>query len=109
MKANRSNDSNDWRIFKTLRNQVNYEIKQAKESYYKDAQNTNKGNSRETWRFINELRSKRPKCSSIKEIIHNGTSITNSDELSNAFNDHFSSIGPRLANEIPDTVGSPSH
>ena len=33
----------------------------------------------------------------------------NSDELSNAFNDHFSSIGPRLANEIPDTVASPSH
>ena len=78
MKANRSNYSNDWRIFKTLRNQVNYEIKQAKESYYKDALNTNKGiNSRETWRIINELRSKRPKCSSIKEIIHNGTSIIN--------------------------------
>jgi hypothetical protein len=62
---------------KLLRNQVNYEIKQAKESYYKDALNTNKGNSRETWRIINELRSKRPKCSSIKEIIHNGTSIIN--------------------------------
>ena len=29
--------------------------------------------------------------------------------MSNAFNDHFSSIGPRLANEIPDTVASPSH
>jgi hypothetical protein len=70
MKANRSNYSNDWRIFKTLRNQVNYEIKQAKESYYKDALNTNKGNSRETWRIINELRSKTPKCSSIKEIIY---------------------------------------
>ena len=54
MKANRSNDSNDWRIFKTLRNQVKYENKQAKESYYKDALNTNKGNSRETWRIINE-------------------------------------------------------
>ena len=58
---------------------------------------------------MNVLRSKRPKCSSIKEIIHNGTSIINSDQLSNAFNDHFSSIGPRLANEIPDTVASPSH
>ena len=31
----------------------------------------------------------------------NGSIISNSSELSNAFNDHFSTIGPRLANEIP--------
>ena len=75
MKASRSKDSNDWRMFKALRNQVNFEIKQAKVSFYRDALDSNKGNSRETWRIINELRSKRSKCSSIKEIVHNGTSI----------------------------------
>ena len=31
----------------------------------------------------------------------NGSIISNSSELSNAFNDHFSTIGSRLANEIP--------
>ena len=31
----------------------------------------------------------------------NGSIISNSSELSNAFNDHFSTIGPCLANEIP--------
>ena len=31
----------------------------------------------------------------------NGSIISNSSELSNAFNDHFSITGPRLANEIP--------
>ena len=31
----------------------------------------------------------------------NGSIISNSGELSNAFNDHFSTTGPRLANEIP--------
>ena len=31
----------------------------------------------------------------------NGAIISNSSELSNAFNDHFSTIGPRLVNEIP--------
>ena len=31
----------------------------------------------------------------------NGSIISNSSELSDAFNDHFSTIGPRLANEIP--------
>ena len=29
--------------------------------------------------------------------------------MSNAFNDHFSSIGPRLASEIPHNVASLSH
>ena len=108
MKASRSKDSNDWRMFKALRNQVimNFEIKQAKVSFYRDALDSNKGNSRETWRIISELRSKRSKCSSIKEIVHNGTSIINPDKLSNAFNDHFSSIRPRLANEIPHSVAS---
>ena len=45
----------------------------------------------------------------MKEIVHNGTSIYNSNDLSDAFNDHFSSVGPRLANEIPDNEDCPSH
>ena len=44
-----------------------------------------------------------------KGNVHNGTSIINPDELSKAFNDHFSSIGPRLGNEIPHNVASLSH
>ena len=36
-----------------------------------------------------------------KELKLNGSIISNSSELSNAFIDHFSTIGPRLANEIP--------
>ena len=37
----------------------------------------------------------------MKELKLNGSIISNSSELSNAFNDHFSAIGLRLANEIP--------
>ena len=59
MKASRSKDSNDWRMFKALRNQVNLEIKKAKVFFYRDALDSDKGNSRETWRIINELHSKR--------------------------------------------------
>ena len=31
----------------------------------------------------------------------NGNSISNPSDLSNAFNEHFSTIGPKLASEIP--------
>ena len=85
MKASRCKDSNDWCMFKALRNQVNFEIKQAMVSFYRDALDLNKGNSRETWQIINELRSKRSKCSLIKEIVNNDSSIINPGELSNAF------------------------
>jgi hypothetical protein len=88
---------------------VNNEIRKAKESYYKDALNTNKGNSQNTWQIINELLSKKSKNCSVTEIVHNGTSIYNSNDLSDAFNDHFSSVGPRLANEIPHNEDCPSH
>ena len=33
----------------------------------------------------------------------NDISIRNSNEISNAFNEHFSTVGPRLAREIPLT------
>ena len=37
----------------------------------------------------------------MKELKLNGPIISNSSELSIAFNGHFSPMGPRLANEIP--------
>ena len=39
--------------------------------------------------------------SSVKELSPNGVSMTNSTALSNTFDDHFSTIGPKLASEIP--------
>ena len=39
----------------------------------------------------------------VKDVKVNDISICNSNEISNAFNKHFSTIGPRLAREIPVT------
>ena len=44
----------------------------------------------------------------VKELKLNDAIISNSSELSNAFNDHFSTIGPRLANEIPPIANNNS-
>ena len=59
------------------------------------------GDPRKTWKIINDLTSRKAVNSSIREINLNGTSISESSNLSNAFNDHFSSIGPKIANDIP--------
>ena len=60
-----------------------------------------KGNSRKTWQTINNLASRRTNNTTVKEVKLNGSIISNSRELTNAFHDHFSTIGPRLANGIP--------
>ena len=57
--------------------------------------------SRRTWQTINELTSRKSNISSIKELIVKGVSINKSTDLTNAFNEHFSTIGRKVANEIP--------
>ena len=56
--------------------------------------------SRMTWRIINELTSRKIHSSSVKEIKWDNSSISDPLELSSVFNDHFSSIGPKLINAI---------
>ena len=100
-KAIASNDPRDWAKYKKLRNTINNNIKTSKASYFSNAFSQSKGNSRKTWQTINELTSRRTNNTTVKELKLNGSIISNSSELSNAFNGHFSTIGPRLANEIP--------
>ena len=66
-------------------------------------------NSKKTWNIINELTSRKQHSSHVKEIELNGCSISGSQKLSEAFNDHFADIGPKLADKIPCNENSRSH
>ena len=55
IKASKSNDSNDWSLFKKQRNIVNSEIRLAKQAYYQNSFNKHTGDSKKTWQTINEL------------------------------------------------------
>ena len=82
LKASRSKDANDWLQFKKCRNLVNNEIKKAKELYYKRALDENEGNSRQTWRIVNELTSRKTqewKCAKVIPLFKEG----NHSELNN--------------------------
>jgi hypothetical protein len=59
------------------------------------------GNSRKTWQIVNDLTSRKSKRRSVRELNLKGNPISNPSDLSNAFNEHFSTIGPKLASEIP--------
>ena len=93
-KAMALNDPSDQAKYKKLRNTINKNIiKTSKASYYSNAFSQSKGNSRKTGQTINVLTSRGTNNTTAKELKLNGSIISNFSE--------FSTIGPRLANEIP--------
>ena len=108
-KAVKSNNPQDWAMYKRLRNRINGEVKSTKAFYYVSAFIQSNGDSRKTWQLINEPTSRQRNNASVKELKLNENLVTNSHELSNAFNDHFSTIGTKLANEEPLVIDGSSY
>ena len=75
--------------------------KKSAELFYNNKFTETNGDPRKTWQNIHGLTSRKAVNLLIREINLIGTSISESFNLSNTFNDHFSSIGPKLANDIP--------
>jgi hypothetical protein len=101
VKAIRSKVPNDWAAFKTFRNYVTNEIKLVKETHYQNAFHQNKQNMKKTRGIVNELTSRKQSSPQVKEVKTNGSLISEPNELSEVFNDHFASIGSNLAQKIP--------
>ena len=85
--------------YKNCRNQVNKLIKEAKAKYFKSNLESCK-NSKESWKFLNELLNKQSKVTTVKEIVVNGEAVTEDKHIANEFNKYFSTIGPKLAGHI---------
>ena len=78
-------------------------MKTTKASYDRNSFIQSKGSARKTWKTINNHMSRRQNNQIVEDVKVYDISICNSNEISNAFNEHFSTIGPRLAREIPLT------
>ena len=62
-----------------------------------------------TWSIINEITSRKQTSSLVKEVKCNDKTFTDPNQICEVFNDHFASIGPKLAEEIPANVTGHSH
>ena len=101
-KAISSNNSATWDQFKRARNQANNAVKLAKKRYVSDNLNANKGNSRKTWKVINELTSRNSgKSANILEIKADHRIVSNPMDIAETINEHFSNVGQVLAHDIP--------
>ena len=101
-KAISSNNSATWDQFKRARNQANNAIKLAKKRYVSDNLKANKGNSRKTWKVINELTSRNSgKSANILEIKADNRIVSSPMDIAEAINEHFSNVAQVLAQDIP--------
>ena len=101
-KAISSNNSATWDQFKRARNQANNAINLAKKRYVSDNLKANKGNSRKTWKVINELTSRNSgKSANILEIKADNRIVSSPMDIAEAINEHFSNVAQVLAQDIP--------
>ena len=69
--------------------------------YYSEKLDAGKCDPRETWRLINELQPRQYKSTKVSQIKSGHQVFTSPEDIAEAFNNHFTSIGQTLAREIP--------
>lgn len=101
-KAVVNNDEALWKQYKYARNRTNNAIREAKQRYFSENLENNKANPRKTWKLINELNSRKcNKSQNISEIKLGDQIINSPTKMSEAFNEYFTNVGPKLAQQIP--------
>ncbi len=87
--------------FKKYRNIYNRVIKAAKMKLLQTNLNENSGNCKKIWQITNDYINKtRNNKEAIEKVSHQGKIITEKGYICNTFNNFFSSIGEKLANEL---------
>ena len=93
-------DQVTWNEYKKARNESNNAVKNAKSKYFKDNLDANKNDPKKTRKLINELNSNQQKGSKVNEIKINNSTPVSPPEIAEAFNVHFTNIGPNLTSGI---------
>ena len=98
-KAVKSNSPFHWMMYKKIKSYVNINVKKCKAEHYSNLINTNNGNTSALWKTSNDISSRISHCS-LSCIEANGVSHTDPKFIAESSNDHFSSIGSKLASKI---------
>ena len=79
---------------------VQYRIRNLRASYYRDKIEENKGNIKGIWKILKQAINKDSKGSDIEMLKVNDQKVKGNDEIAELFNEHFVSIGEKLAKVI---------
>ena len=100
-KASKSCSPEDWAAYRQQRNLANKEIRHAKKCFYKKQIEEASGDQRATWKILNDLMGKQSDSIMVSELRTDSATLTRPEEIADFLNCHFTTMGPRLASEIP--------
>ena len=95
-KARLSNTDEDWKLYRSLRNQVTAQIRKAKCNYNKKHIQENSDNPKTFWKTINKILPNEKKKRVSSAINIDGNLITGRNKIANAFNMYFIGFVVRL-------------
>ena len=97
--------SGDTANYKIYRNKICTLTRLSKQQYYSKFFNDNLTNMKKTWEGINNLLARKLKktkpINSIRVPTNNDSVTCDQRRIANVLNDHFASVGPKLANKLP--------
>ena len=99
-KACKTSNLNDWENYKYARNNYNKLIKNTIKRHFSNDIQNNKGNLKKTWKSINQCLNRNHKSKKIVLIKDANGKDIKSEDMANAFNEHFINIGSNLAQQI---------
>ena len=85
---------------KKLRNEVNFEMKAKRRSYFSQKLEENRGNIQETWKVLNTAMGRKSKTTTtINSLEVNSNTFTDPKDIAQELNHHFSTIADKIASE----------
>ena len=107
-KANKTGSNILRQAYSHIRNKVNSTLRKLRKNYYTDRIQINEGNLKNTWKVLKEAIGQNDKTCSIDKIVVDDTNQTDKAKIADAFNNHFVSIGEKIANSIEGCNESPT-
>ena len=99
--AKRSGSQDDWNAYKKLRNITTEKIRSRKSEYFKSTIEENKGNSSILWKKLKDVLPNKQKMIPKSIVTNDGKIFDDLTDIADAFNEHFSTIGSRMASNAP--------
>ena len=91
--------------YKQYRNKLTTIIRLSRKLYYSHKLENSKNNTNSLWKIINDLIGNKKTAPSTNTLMSEGKEITAPNLIADEFNNYFTNIGPKLANNINSNIG----
>ena len=95
------------RFYKRYRNCLTNSIKCTKRMYFVRSFDKFRGDTRNTWRLLDDVMQRRRDKTPIDSINVDGTDVFDSNNIANYFNSYFINVAPNINNNIPPPIRDP--